>query len=104
MATRDPAAERSMGSDRFEERFTKKMVKHPPKVMAWACFGWKGRGALEFLEQGEMINGQRYRRLLDEKLELFMHQHETSHFLQDGAPCHKAKLSPNGSRKGQTSS
>ncbi len=83
---------RPMGSDRFEERFTKKMVKHPPKVMAWACFSWKGRGALEFLDQGEMMNGQRYRRLLDEKLELFMHQHETNHFLQDGAPCHKAKI------------
>jgi transposase len=39
-----------------------------------------------------MMNGQRYRRLLDEKLELFMHQHETNHFLQDGALCHKAKI------------
>jgi hypothetical protein len=38
-----------------------------------------------------MINGLRYSRLLDEKLELFMKQHESSHFLQDGAPCHKTK-------------
>jgi hypothetical protein len=38
-----------------------------------------------------MINGLRYSRLLDEKLELFMKQHESSHFLQDWAPCHKTK-------------
>jgi hypothetical protein len=51
-----------------------------------------GRGALEFLEKGEMMNGARYRRILDEKLEFFMHQYGTSHFLQDGAPCHKFKI------------
>jgi hypothetical protein len=80
-----------VGSDRFEEKFTKKTVKHPPKVMAWGCFSWRGFGSLEFLEKGEMMNGERYGRLLD-KLELFMHQHGTSHFLQDGAPCHKARI------------
>ena len=83
---------RPVGSDRFDVRFTRKTVKHPAKVMAWACFSWKGRGALEFLDQGEMMNGVRYRRILEEKLELFMHQHQTSHFLQDGAPCHRSKV------------
>ncbi len=39
-----------------------------------------------------MMNGVRYRRLLDEKLEQFMRSHGTTHFLQDGAPCHKAKI------------
>ena len=39
-----------------------------------------------------MMNGVRYRRILDEKLELFMMQHGTTHFLQDGAPCHKSKI------------
>jgi hypothetical protein len=38
------------------------------------------------------MNGQRYRRILDEKLELFMKQHEITHFLQYGAPCHKSKI------------
>jgi hypothetical protein len=28
--------------------------------------------------------------VLEDKLELFMRIHNTSHFLQDGAPCHKA--------------
>ncbi len=38
------------------------------------------------------MKGMRYCRILDEKLELFMRQHGTSHFLQDGAPYHKSKL------------
>jgi hypothetical protein len=60
--------------------------------MAWGCFSWKGRGGLEFLGRGEMMNGTRYRRLLDEKLELFMGLHSATHFLQDGAPCHRSKI------------
>jgi hypothetical protein len=46
------------------------MVKHPAKVMAWAALSWKGRGPIEFLKKGEMMNGMRYREILDEKLEL----------------------------------
>jgi hypothetical protein len=42
------------------------------KVMVWGYFSWKSRGRLEFLNQGEMMNDQRYMRLLDEKLDLFM--------------------------------
>jgi hypothetical protein len=78
--------------DRLDPRFTQKAVKHPLKVMAWDCFNWKGRGSLEWLEKGEMMNRMRYRRILDEKQELFMRHHGTTHFLQDGAPCHKSKL------------
>ncbi len=83
---------RPIGSDRFDPRFTRKTVKHPAKVMAWACFSWKGRGGIEFLQNGEMMNGTRYRRILEEKLVLFMHKHQCSHFLQDGAPCHRSKI------------
>ena len=83
---------RAKGSDRCDPKFTRKRVKHPPKVMAWGCFSWRGRGGLEFLKPGEMMNGERYRRVLDEKLEIFMHQHGTTHFLQDGAPCHTSKI------------
>ena len=83
---------RPPGSDRNAVEFTKKTVKHPPKVMVWACFSWKGRGAIVFLKKGEMMNGQRYRQILDEKLEWFMQQHQTTHFLQDGAPCHRSKI------------
>ncbi len=60
--------------------------------MVWGCFSWQGRGGLKFLKKGEMMNSQRYPRVLEDKLELFMRIHKTSQFLQDGAPCHKAKI------------
>ena len=63
-----------------------------PKIMAWGSFSWLGRGGLEFLQKGKMMNGVRYHWILDEKLELFMTQHGTTHFLQDGAPCHTSKI------------
>jgi hypothetical protein len=48
---------RPRGSDRMDPKFTKKTVKHPEKVMVWGCFSWRGRGGLEFLNRGEMLNG-----------------------------------------------
>jgi transposase len=60
--------------------------------MVWGCFSWRGRGGIEFLKTGEMMNGVRYRQLLDEKLEFFMDRHGCTHFLQDGAPCHRSKI------------
>lgn len=83
---------REKGSDRFAVEFTKKTVKHPPKIMVWGCFSWRGRGAIEFMKKGEMMNGKRYLELLEDKLERFMELHQTTHFLQDSAPCHKAKI------------
>ena len=64
-------------------------MKHLPPPRSWL-----GVLHLEgaFLNQGEMMNGMRYREILDEKLELFMRVHGATHFLQDGAPCHKAKV------------
>ncbi len=91
-------------SNPFSPKFTRKMVKHPQKVMAWGSFSWMGRGALEFLEKGEMMNGASYRKILDDMLELFMHQHWTSHFLQDGAACTRQRLSRSGSVSSPTSS
>ena len=72
--------------------FTKKTVKHPPKVMVWGSFSYGRSGGIEFLEKGEMMNGACYLRLLDEKLEKVMEEHGCDHFLQDSAPCHKAKI------------
>jgi len=55
---------RAKGSDRYDPKFTRKTVKHPAKIMAWGCFSWHGRGGLEFLKKGEMMDGPRYVRLL----------------------------------------
>ncbi len=89
---RSVCCRRLVGSDRYASKFTTKTVKHPPKVMVWGCFSWKGRGGLEFMKKGEMMNGTRYLKLLDEKLEFFMNGHGTTHFLQDGAPCQRAEI------------
>ncbi len=43
---------RSKGSDRFDPKFTRKRVKHPPKIMAWACFSWRGGADWSFLSLG----------------------------------------------------
>jgi hypothetical protein len=47
-----------------------------------------GRGSLEFLKPKEIVNGERYKQVLEDKLEFFMTQHGTSHFQQDRAPSH----------------
>jgi hypothetical protein len=59
--------------------------------MVWGCFSWRGRGGLEFLKPGEMMNGARYKQVLEDKLDFFMNQHGTTHFLQDGAPVPQVK-------------
>jgi hypothetical protein len=54
--------------------------------MVWGCFsGFCGRGFLYFLPSKTTTNGDRYMEMLKEN------HHKASHFLQDGAPCHKSK-------------
>jgi hypothetical protein len=65
---KEACCRRPRGSDHFHPKFTRKMVKDPPKVMVWGCFSWRERRGLEFLKTGEMMNGLQYRQLLDIKL------------------------------------
>lgn len=44
-----------------------------------------------FLPRNVMMNGDRYLEVLEGHLLPFMEIHGTMRFLQDGAPCHKAK-------------
>jgi hypothetical protein len=37
------------------------------------------------------MKGDRYKKVIEEKLVPFMRIHKTNFFLQDGAPCHKSK-------------
>lgn len=83
---------RPVGSDKFDSRFTVKTTKHPDSVMVWGCFSSKmGRGGLFFLPKNQMMNQHVYLEVLTDHLLPFMHIHGTTKFLQDGAPCHKAK-------------
>jgi transposase len=83
---------RPIGSYRYSSRYTVKTIKHPAGMMAWACFtGDFGRGGLYFLPQKLMMNGDRYLDVLKNHLLPFMVIQKATHFLQDGAPCHKSK-------------
>jgi hypothetical protein len=81
---------RAKGTDLFDPKFTRKRVKYPPKVMIWGCFSCRGRGGLEFLKPGEMMNETRYRQVLEDKLDFFMNQHGTTHFPSSVGPDEEA--------------
>ena len=83
---------RRAGSDRFDQKFTRKTVKHPGSVMAWGMFdGAAGRGGLDFLKKGTTMNATRYIETLDKYLVRTHNIRKNTHLLQDSAPCHKAK-------------
>jgi hypothetical protein len=83
---------RSPSVDRFHPKYTQVTVKHSNSVMVWACFtGFKGRGSLYFLPNNTTMNGTRYIEVLQEKLLPVYHIHEAEYFMQDQAPCHRAK-------------
>ncbi len=77
---------------RYLSRYTVKTVKHPDQVMVWASFsGAVGRGGIYFLPKNVTMNGDRYLEVLKDHLIPFMDSQGSTHFLQDGAPCHKSK-------------
>ena len=79
-------------SNRYKQRYVVVNVKHSASVMVWGCFsGNGGRGSLYFLPPKTTMNGDRYMAMLKEKLIFWMDHHKATHFLQDGAPCHKSK-------------
>jgi hypothetical protein len=95
---------RPVGSDRFEEKFTKKTVKHPPKVMAWGCFSWRGRGGLEFLEKGEMMNGGATGACWMRSWSFLCTSTERATFFKTGHHVTRPESSPSGLLNGHTSS
>lgn len=77
---------------RFCARYTQQTMKHPPSVMIWGAISAKGTAGLYFLPHGTTMNGQKYLELLKNKLEPHMTVHDCNIFMQDGAPCHRAKI------------
>ena len=67
-------------------------MKHPPSVLILGGMSINGTAGLFFLSPGTTINGQKYLDLLKNKLELHMAVHKCSVFMQDVAPCHRAKI------------
>lgn len=94
---RRPAYSRSSGStvgDPYQLKYLKKTVKHPAKLMVWAAFtGEAGRGSLYFLKYNTTLNSAEYlEKILKEKLVETMEIHGATHFVQDGASIHNAKI------------
>jgi hypothetical protein len=50
---------RPSGTDKFDFRYTVKMVKHPASLMVWVCFsGSFGHGGIFFLPPKVTMNGE----------------------------------------------
>ena len=82
---------RAKGTNRFDEKFTVKTVKHGGHVMVWGSFSWHGSGEIFFLPKGQTMNAEKYLEVLKKKAAPAMKKAGTKWFLQDGAPCHNAK-------------
>ena len=59
--------------------------------MVWGSFSWEGSGQIFFLPKGETMNADKYLDVLKNKAAPAMQRAGATKFLQDGAPCHKAK-------------
>ncbi len=82
----------ALGMNRFDSRYTVKIVKHPASLMVWACSsGSCGCGGIYFLPPKITINGEQYQDALENHLLPFKAMHRSTHFLQDGTPCHASK-------------
>ena len=83
---------RRPGSDPFHPKFIQSTVKHPDSLMVWGCFGYHGVGKLVVLPKNVTVNKDRYLELLSEHLYECFQRCQSEIFMQDGAPCHTAKL------------
>ena len=90
-AQRKRTVRRPVG-ERFNDCYTQATVKHPPSVIIWGAMSSSGTAGLFFLPTGTTINSVRYRKKLEDKLDIHMTIHECNMFMHDGAPCHRSKL------------
>ena len=86
------------GQDKYQDKFLQPTVKHPLKQMIWGCFAWEGAGGLFKVPKNVNINGRHYLQVLESKLvargpwEGWMSKLNCFWFLQDWAPCHRARI------------
>lgn len=82
---------RKPGSDPNVPKFTCPTLKHPPSLMVWGSFGFGGVGELVILPANLKVNQHVYYELLNDVLESSFEMSGTLFWMQDGAPCHRAK-------------
>ena len=78
-------------NSRYNERYIIPTAKHSPQVMIWGSFSTTGRGNLYFLPPRTTMNAKNYLEMLKDRLPAMMQIRQTSIFMHDGAPCHRAK-------------
>ena len=61
-------------------------------LVVWGCMSFNGRGGMHLLEKETTMNISRYLSVLQDKILTHMSVHGTNIFMQDGAPCHIAKI------------
>ena len=60
--------------------------------MVWGCFsGEKGRGGLYFLPNNKKMNADLYLQVLEDHMLNFYNIYGSEVFMNDSAPCHKAR-------------
>ena len=77
---------------RYHEKYTVPTVKHPPSQMIWGAMSAAGTGGLYFLTPGTTMNGEKYVKVFQVKLQLHMTVHQCDIFMHDGAPCHRSRV------------
>ena len=82
---------RSSSISRYNPNFILRTVKFPPKLMIWGAVGNGKLGDIYFVEPNEKMNARMYTEVLQRHLKRSMQKTGCSIFMQDGAPCHKAK-------------
>lgn len=79
--------------ERFLPDCVNQKVKHPTQIMIWSIISSKGLGNLYFVD-GNM-NAEQYLKVLQTELQpqlvRWYRRTENFEFMQDGAPCHRAK-------------
>lgn len=82
---------RRLPGTRYDPNNCVATVKHSPSVMVWGSFSACGRGNLWFLPPNTTMRAANYLKVLQERLLPMMEIRQTSIFMHDGAPCHRAK-------------
>ena len=76
---------------RYHEKYTVPPVKHPPSQKVWGAMLAAGTGGFYFLLLEQLnMNGEKYVKVLQEKLQLHMTVHQCDIFMHDGASCHRS--------------
>ena len=79
---------RKTGENRYNEKYTKKSIKHPASVMIWASICAQGPGKIFLLPPNVKINSDIYVKVLKKYLLPSMVSLRCTYFLQDKATPH----------------